>query len=185
MYKTISFILVIVMVITFVPLINVDASESSNIYGAYESFDELYQAYLKAVEEQDVEEQEHLIEIGRTSLLAEIEIAEGNTPAFAADAMEIYQREVVLPQYFSCSYFETRSNGVTLSLGNKLSYWSANDKSIGWNAVRISYQNNSKWDNTEIMQEQFYCHARLGYSAIESEWNLEPWRTSMNPFTCN
>ena len=76
--------------------------------------------------------------------------------------MEIYQREVVLPQYFSYSYFETRSNGVTLSPGN-----------------------HSKWDNTEIMQEQFYCHARLGYSAMESEWNLEPWRTSMNPFTYN
>lgn len=185
MYKIISNVLMVVLVICLISSTSVTAAESSSIYGPYESFDELYQAYMDAVEEGDVEEQEYLLEIGRTSLMAEIEMAESNTPALAYDAVEVYWREEVLPQYFSYSYFETRSNGVTLTLGNKLSYWSSDDKATGWTAVHVSFRNHSYWDNTDIMKEQFYCHARLGYSAIESEWNLEPWRTSMNYITCN
>lgn len=101
------------------------------------------------------------------------------------DPLEQYYVQTVFPSYFSYGYFETRSNGITLSLGNTKSYWSSEDKAEGWTATYMKFRNNSNWNNTNIMKEQFYCHARLGYVFIEQEWNLEPWRTSMNPITCN
>lgn len=184
MKKQISvFLAMLIFVIAVVPL-NAYATNNS-IYGPYDTFEELYQAYVLAVEENDAEKQEYLLEIGRTSLIAEMSMSQDDIPSPAYDAVEKYWKEEVLPQYFSYSYFETRSNGITLSLGNKLSHWTSDDKDTGWTAVRISYQNHSYWDNTDIMKEQFYCHARLGYAAYESEWNLEPWRTSMNYITCN
>ncbi len=91
----------------------------------------------------------------------------------------------VFPKFFDYGYFEKRYNGDTLSLGNKKKHWSSKDKANGWNSVMARFYDDSRWDNTSVMEEQFYCHARLGYAAIEYEWNLEPWRTEMNPITCN
>lgn len=184
MKAKISVLLTVILLFSMILPVNA-VVESPSIYGPYNNFEELYQAYMQAVEEGDSEQQALLLEIGRTSLRAEIEMSQANTPVPAYDPVEQYWRDEVLPQYFSYSYFETRSNGVCLSLGNKLSYWSSDDKSTGWTAVRMTYRNHRYWDNTEIMKEQFYCHARLGYAAIENEWNLEPWKTSVNPITCN
>lgn len=163
MKTRISVLLAVLLLLSMLSPVSAAAVESPSIYGPYDNFEELYEVYMQAVEDGDTNQQAYLLEIGRTSLRA----------------------EEVLPQYFSYSYFETRDNGVCLSLGNRLSYWSSDDKSTGWTAVRISYQNHAYWDNTDIMEEQFYCHARLGYAAIESEWNLEPWKTSINSITCN
>lgn len=185
MKTRISVLLAVLLLLSMLSPVSAAAVESPSIYGPYDNFEELYEAYMQAVEDGDTNQQAYLLEIGRTSLRAEIEMSQANTPAPAYDAVEQYWREEVLPQYFSYSYFETRDNGVCLSLGNRLSYWSSDDKSTGWTAVRISYQNHAYWDNTDIMEEQFYCHARLGYAAIESEWNLEPWKTSINSITCN
>lgn len=175
----------VVYALSILSPISVVAASSSSIYGPYDSFSELYDAYMEAVSNNDTELQEYLLEIGKSSLQAEMEMSRSSVPETRSDAVEDYWRNEILPQYFSYSYFETRDSGVTLSLGNKLSVWSAEDKNTGWNAVYISYRNHYLWDNTDIMEEQFYCHARLGYAAIEEEWNLEPWRTSMNYITCN
>lgn len=160
-------------------------TELESIYAPYNSFEELYAAYMQAVQDGDAEAQAELLEIGRTSLQAEIEFSEMYTPRPTYDAVEAYWKNEVFPQYFFYGYFENRSDGVTLSLGNKLSSWSSEDKENGWAATYISFRNNSNWDNTDCMKEQFYCHARLIYSAIESEWNLEPWKTTINSITCN
>ncbi|WP_353885718.1 DUF2599 domain-containing protein [uncultured Eggerthella sp.] len=69
--------------------------------------------------------------------------------------------------------------------GNFKYAWSDVDKLNGWNTIYFNFSNDYRWANTSTMKEQFYCHARLVYSVIAGEWNLEPWRTSMNPFTCN
>lgn len=186
MKKRISVLVIILLFISMFSPVNASANETTSIYGPYNNFEELYQTYMQAVQDGNINQQTYLLEIGRTSLLAEIEMSQTNAPIMPVyDAIEQYWRDEVLPQYFSYSYFEIRDNGVCLTLGNKLSYWSNSDKATGWMAVYMSFRNHSYWDNTDIMEEQFYCHARLGYAAIESEWNLEPWKTSINYFTCN
>jgi|GEM_PF-6282213 len=87
--------------------------------------------------------------------------------------------------YFLDGYFEKRSNGVCLTLHPKYWAWSNQDKLNAWMSVYATFYRDWRWDNTEIMKQQFYCHARLIYRLIEREWNLEPWRTSMNPIDCN
>lgn len=165
--------------------INVKATEMpDSIYGPYQNFEQLYSAYMDAVESEDYTLQEELLEIGRTSLQIEIAIAEQYSTQPTADAIEQYWREQ-FPTYFSYGYWGTNYFGDTLSLGNKLSIWSVDDKANGWQATYMMFRNHRKWDNTDIMKEQFYCHARLGYAAFEEEWNLEPGRTTMNPITCN
>lgn len=160
------------------------ATTQNNIYGPYNSFEELYNDYMEAVADNDVEKQNELLELGRSSLQAEIEMSE-NTPRPLIDPDESYWLQQFLV-YFDYGYFEQRSDGWTLSLGPvPRAIWSDSDKSNGWNAVYTKFHDNVHWNNTDIMKEQFYCHARLVYSAIEEEWNLEPWRTSMNPITCN
>lgn len=159
-------------------------TEPDSIYAPYNSFEELYAAYMQAVQDGDTHTQAKLLEIGRTSLQAEIELSEAYAPQPLLDPTKEYWKYQVFPNYFSYGYFEQRDSGVTLSLGNKLSYWSSEDKSNGWTATYIRFSEQPQWDNTEIMKEQFYCHARLVYSAVEQEWNLEPWRTHMDPFTC-
>ena len=185
MKKKISVLLTVLLLIFMISPVSATSVEPLSIYGPYDNFEELYEAYMQALEDGDTVQQAYLLEIGRTSLQAEIEMSQTNTPIPAYDAVEQYWREEVLPQYFSYSYFETRSNGVCLTLGNRLSYWSNSDKATGWMAVRISFQNHAYWVNTDIMEQQFYCHARLGYAIFETEWNLEPWKTSINSITCN
>lgn len=173
------------MLLTISVAITPASAKSSSIYGPYDSFEELYDAYMQAVERGDLVTQAELLEIGKTSLKEEIKMSEQYSIQPAYDAIEAYWRDEVLPQYFSYGYFEERYDGTTLSLGNKLSYWSSEDKDTGWTATHISFGKDPQWDNTECMKEQFYCHARLVYALIEKEWNLEPWKTSIDPFTCN
>lgn len=179
------FLLIIVLATISIP-INVSATtinSSKGIYGTYTSFNHLYDAYQDAIKKGDTRKQEELLAIGRSSLEAEMEISSDIIqPQYDPDQMYWINQ---FPNYFSYGRFETRSNGITLSLGNFKSYWSSTDKINGWNSVYAKFASSSNWNNTNIMKEQLYCHARLGYAAIEAEWNLEPWRTSMNPITCN
>lgn len=159
--------------------------EEDNIYAPYNNFPELYNAYMDALEQGDTELQEELLEIGRTSLLAEIERSKQTAKQrrYDPDAMEWAER---FPEFFSYGKFEERSDGWTLSLGPiEKFYWSDQMKSDGWQATYFRFYKNSHWANTDVMEEQFYCHARLVYSWMQDEWNLEPWRTSMNWITCN
>lgn len=163
----------------------VDASEYSNPYSPYANFEEVYKAYQEAVANGDELKQEELLEIGRRSLYKEIEVSEKQALNARIDPDELYWKQQ-FPTYFSYGYFEQRSNGWTLSLGSKnQGVWTSTAKSNGWNSVYAKFKDNSHWNNTDIMKEQFYCHARIAYSTMEEEWNLEPWRTSMNPITCN
>lgn len=87
--------------------------------------------------------------------------------------------------YFHSGYWENRSNGVCLTLHPKLWAWSELDKYNAWMSVYATYYRSNYWDNTEIMRQQFYCHARFIYQLIERDWNLEPWKTSIDPINCN
>ncbi len=185
----------ILLMLSFSYFSYADSDVEDNPYAPYSDFEELYEAYQVAVSNNDTALQEELLNIGYSSLRYEIEQSEstmtipesllGNKVSLRYDPLEQYYVQTVFPSYFSYGYFETRSDGVTLSLGNTKSYWSPEDKAEGWTATYMKFRNNSNWNNTNIMQEQFYCHARVVYAYLEQEWNLEPWRTSMNPITCN
>lgn len=183
-YVSLSVAFVIVLVVCLFPCFAAATEENENPYAPYNNFEELYDAYMKALEDEDVPLQEKLVAIGRKSLRAEIaEGKESGVKPYIDSELEYWNS--VFTRYFSYGYFEVRPNGWCLSLGNKLSYWNAEDKSQGWNATYAKFYKDPHWDNTDIMEEQFYCHARLVYAAIEKEWNLEPWKTSMDPITCN
>ncbi len=108
-----------------------------------------------------------------------------NAPTLRYDPDELYYWKL-FPSYFRSGYWEYRNGKITLTLNPiNTGIWLNSQKSNGWNSTYARFYKDSDWKNTSIMREQFYCHARLGYSSIETEWNLEPWRTSINPILCN
>ncbi|WP_302396316.1 DUF2599 domain-containing protein [Eggerthella sinensis] len=153
-------------------------ADESNIYAPFDSFSELHDAYIVAVEDGDENTIAWLEDIGRSSLRAEIEASE------TAPQPRPYVRD-----YFDYAEFRgssvSNANLAMMPKGNFKYAWSDVDKLNGWNTIYFNFSNDYRWANTSTMKEQFYCHARLVYSVIAGEWNLEPWRTSMNPFTCN
>ena len=190
-------ILVIVCILTLAFSVNSFAhtEDVDGVYGKYGSFNVIYDEYMKAVKDGNVEKMSELEKIAEESLQKEIEIGEkelelsNSIPEYMPtmtrmDPDEQYYLNLFW-RYFNTGYWEWRSNGVCLTLKNKLNYWSSSDKANGWAATYTKFRKSSNWRNTNVMQQQFYCHARLGYAAYEHTWNLEPWRTSMNPITCN
>lgn len=182
--------LISIILVSLFP-ISVFASENDTPdYGKYESFSNLYTEYQKAVESGDTEAQKEMLEIAQRTLSEEIEAADDNATVMRADPdYEYYYK--LFPTYFSSGYWEQRADGVCLTLHPiSANRWSSSDKDLAWDSTyaRFGYYNGSGyWPSsaTNILREQFYCHARLIYSSIETEWNLEPWRQTMNPITCN
>ena len=160
------------------------AGTASGKYGIYDNFKDLYDAYFEAVKTGDTTTQDKLLEIARVTLQQDIELGHsGIQPIYDPDEQYWNQQFI---SYFSTGYWETRDNGICLSLFPRTpTYWSDSQKLTAWNATFSKFHNDSKWDNTSCMEEQFYCHARLYTSMIETEWNLEPWKTSINPIFCN
>lgn len=162
-------------------------AEETNIYAPFDSFEELYNAYIDAVEDGDVERQEWLLEIGESSLDAFI----ANDEAAAVSAPRPRYNEDVaywigqFPNYFSYGRWGVSSSGVNLALGPRSGVsWTSGNISNAWNATYSKFHGDSQWQHTNCMKSQFYCHAQLSAFA-GSEWNLEPWKTSINPITCN
>ncbi len=166
------------------------ATETS-IYAPFSNFEELYNEYMDAVGEGDVERQEWLLNIGESSLNREIELGE---EALANVAMPAYNADELywigqFPNYFYYGTWKYNDQGLpNLALGPiNTGIWSSADTANGWNATYTKFRNDSQWANKNVacMKEQFYCHARPIYSTVAGEWNIEPWKTSMNPITCN
>ncbi|HAP15512.1 MAG TPA: hypothetical protein DCR07_05325 [Lactococcus sp.] len=182
-----TLLMAVLMLLTVVAAPYALAAElkEESIYGPYDTFPELYNAYMDAVEQGDMKKQDELLEIGHTSLLAEIERSKETAMKHRYNPDEVAWAER-FPEFFSYGYFEQRDTGWTLSMAPHTKHvWSDQEKSDGWQATYFRFYKKPQWNNTDIMEQQFYCHARLGYSFAQDEWNLEPWRTSMNWFTCN
>lgn len=161
---------------------------ASSSYEEYGDFNGLYDAYLIALEEEDEELLEELERIASITLQEEIAEAEKEVSMqpFVDPDRDYYLRQ--FNNYFGSGYWETRSNGLCLTLYPKMNSlpWTSSDKNIAWNATYAKFgYNNYNWNNTACMKEQFYCHARLPYTLIEREWNLEPSKTSVSSITCN
>ena len=160
-----------------------DANAEENLthrYGEYATFEELYDAYFEAVDSGDSETAARLLEIAEITLQEDIERSENLASVYSGRVGGFFD-------YFYEGYWETRSNGLCLSLFPVTGRvnWTDADKLSAWNHVYSRYSGSSNWDNTACMKEQFYCHARLAYAIVEDEWNLEPWKTSINAITCN
>lgn len=91
----------------------------------------------------------------------------------------------IFDHYFEDGYFERRGNQICLTLYPQRWFWSRKDKALAWAAVHDLFHRDERWDHTEVMKQQFYCHARFVYQLVEREWNLEPVRTTMNFWNCN
>ena len=162
-------------------------ADEANIYAPFSNFEELYDAYMEAIEDGDTERQEWLLEIGESSLDKLIDIGEA---AAASTPQPMYNDDLAywisqFPKYFSYGGWKTGAQGINLALRpiNNV-YWSASDMENGWNATYSKFYDDPQWDNTNCMKAQFYCHARRPIAA-QGEWNLEPWRTSIDPIFCN
>lgn len=180
--------LTLVVLFSFSIATVVFAEEEISIYGQYGNFENLYAAYVQAVEDNNLEKLTEINKIAEDSLNYEIQQAENRSKALRYDPIEDkYGYLKIFNEYFKNGYWETRDSGLTLSLEviSKTLKWPESDKDRAWNATYVLFSDNSNWSNTEMMKKQFYCHARMGYSLMEDVWNLEPWRETMNPLTCN
>lgn len=68
-------------------------AESVNIYAPYDSFEDMRDAYVEAIENGDTEKQEELYELGHSTLRAEIEMSK---KAFNEESMT---RAKIKPQW--------------------------------------------------------------------------------------
>ena len=101
MKKYVAFVLVLLLAISSFPSCRAYAHED-NIYAPYKSFEELYEAYGKAIKERNIEQQKKLLEIGRRSLIAGMEMADRSIKP-TADPDKIYWINQ-FPNYFSYGY---------------------------------------------------------------------------------
>ena len=77
---------------------------------------------------------------------------------------------------------ESSSAYVNLAMKPKALY----SKALGWNEIQATFGNSYYWtlhNATKTMNEQYYCHADNQWIVdlvSDGEWNLEPWRMTVN-----
>lgn len=162
-------------------------ADEVNKYAPFNNYDELKEAYMEAVEVGDLDKQEWLLEIGRSSLDAMIEEGESDLaaqPSLLADPDETYWKSQ-FPKLFSGGSWIVRNGETSLSLSPYMivSHGTEADATRGWNAAFTVFWRDPQWKNTNCMREQFFCHYRN--AKIKPQRNLEPGKTSINPYTCN
>jgi hypothetical protein len=90
-------------------------------------------------------------------------------------------------EFYSGSKWNTRNDGVTLSLNPKKAAWAKNPSPIvqahyektRWDVVYNKHKKDKQWKNTASMKAQLKCHAET-VRGIKNPWNIEPWRTTSN-----
>ncbi len=170
----------IVLSVLSTSVLNVYASDVDNIYlnYGYDNYQDLKNDYLLAIEENDINKQAELEKIAKVTLEEEIRISKDQNKSMKAEpgADELFYT------YFSGGGWAHRNTGWSLGMVPKRN----DNKNAAWNGVYAKFYRTSQWDNSDSMEKQFYCHARNFWPyTTEEEWNLEPWRTSTNYFTCN
>lgn len=86
--------------------------------------------------------------------------------------------------YFSKSVWITRSGVVSLSIYPINLAWPSSQIETAWQFIVERHNSDPQWNNEKIMRKQFWCHVNFAGS-MKTPWNLEPHKTSINPFTCN
>lgn len=149
---------------------------------------QVQQEYDKAIKNGDVTKQTELEKYAReqidklkaTSKLQN-EILGEITPSSIYDPIQ----EEYYAKYFSSSSWIYRDGVVSLSMYPIAPLtWIAPAPSRAWGSIVYKHSSDYRWQNTDIMEDQFYCHYWLAGS-FKTPWNIEPHKTSMNPVTCN
>ncbi len=182
MKKILSMAMVAIMLMS-TNAFKVYASDVDNIYlnYGYESYEDLKNDYLLSIEENNIDKQAELEKIAKETLEAEIKISESQGKSVRVDPDVDYYTKL-FPTYFSSGGWAYRDTGWSLGMVPKRN----DNKDEAWNTVYAKFYMTSQWNNTDSMKTQFYCHARNFWPyTTEEEWNLEPWKTSTNYFTCN
>lgn len=162
-------------------------AESANIYAPYDSFEDMRDAYVEAIENGDTEKQEELYELGHSTLRAEIEMSK---KAFDEESMTRVNPDeqywiAQFPKLFSSGSWITRDGAISLSLNplSNVRYGTRADATRGWNSVFAKFRKHPNWKNTSSMEGQYYCHWER--AKPKPQWNLEPGKPYFDPFTCN
>ena len=149
-------------------------ADETSIYAPFGSFEELYNEYMDAMENGDVERQEWLLDIGESSLDAEIKLSEetlASVPAPMYNPDEMY-RINQFPKYFHYGTWKYDSQGrPNLALGPiNTGIWLPADTANGWNATYTKFRNDSQWRNEKrCVHERLPCASHL----FDGCWRME------------
>ena len=179
-----AFFSILVGVAIFVPSAY---AEDVNIYAPYDSFEDMRNAYVEAIESGNVEKQRELYELGHSTLQKEIELSKkafDEEPLTRANPDEQYWI-AQFPKLFSSGSWIVRDGTVSLSLTplSVVRYGTRADATRGWNSLYTKFRNHANWQNTSSMEGQYYCHWER--AKVKPQWNLEPGKPTFDPYSCN
>ena len=80
--------------------------------------------------------------------------------------------------YFSDGYWQHRSDGVSLSLYPRKTFYLDSTLEDAWSEVIYMHSSSPNWSNERGMYKQFKCHNM--YAPNKRPWNLEPWRPNVS-----
>lgn len=150
---------------------------------------QIQQEYNKAIENGDTAKQNDLEKMAREQidkLKAEFNLqkgVEGDTisPRSVYDPLQ----EEYYEKYFNGSSWIDRDGVISLSMYPDAPLtWIGSAPARAWGSIVYKHSSDYRWQNTDIMEDQFYCHYWLAGS-FKIPWNIEPHKTSINPVTCN
>lgn len=92
-----------------------------------------------------------------------------------------------LSPYFTEVKWEKRSDGICLTIYPTTYLTDFHESTTiynqSWTALRNHYSKDSYWKNESCLKKQYMCHCF--YGRLNIPWNIEPYKTSINPITCN
>lgn len=181
MKKIVKIALSLVLVLSF-GVSAFASSETQNIQKM--SFDELTEYHLQlqeeygqAVADDDSSKQIGLIEEGNFVLDRIVELAENTPKTRNAFGTTYYS-------YFSNSKWIDRNGLISLSIYPINLAWPSSQIETAWQFIVSEHNSHRNWKNESSLRKQFWCHVNFAGS-MKTPWNIEPSKTSTNPFTCN
>lgn len=160
-------------------------SDNTAVFEGFDStyYRELNVQYMKAVQSGDQERQEELIQIADD--LLDAYISGNNSNGIMPLSSGTYNDYFEYSKWYADDRGDAPENEYYLSVMPKSnSMWQEpNGAENAWNRLYYMHGQSSHWYNTASMEKQFLCHAHFA-GGWKTPWNLEPWRTNVNPFTC-
>jgi hypothetical protein len=148
------------------------------------NYKQLQLEYDLAVKNEDLEQQKLLINQGNTVVDQMMEIDEKQLRKMSTRSIKSNPFGTTYYDYFSKSVWINRNGVYSLSIYPINLAWPSSQIDTAWNFIVDKHSSDSRWDNEKVLRKQFWCHANFAGS-MKTPWNIEPSKTSINPFTCN
>ncbi len=163
-----------------------NSPEEESLFEGFDStyYRELNAQYMEAVQNNNYQRQDELIQIAND--LLDTYIAESESSGIMPLASGTYNDYFISSRWYFDDRGDAPDNEYYLSvMPRSNSLWQeTNGSQNAWNRLYDSHSQSSHWHNTASMEKQFMCHAHFA-GGWKTPWNLEPWKTNVNPFTCN